>query len=122
MPKLVQCKHGGCYNTAVPGHLFCSKHMKEERDYIDRKNQYARQRRESAAYHYLYSSSKWRQASAYWLKVHPVCEVCGRPAQVVDHIIPHKGNVRMFWDKGNWQSLCKHCHDVKTCKERKLYK
>lgn len=36
------------------------------------------------------------------------------PATVVDHIIPHTGNDKLFWDKDNWQSLCKSCHDSKT--------
>jgi 5-methylcytosine-specific restriction protein A len=39
------------------------------------------------------------------------------PAIVVDHIIPHKGNYKLFWDKSNWQSLCKSCHDKKTARE-----
>lgn len=38
-------------------------------------------------------------------------------AIIVDHIIPHRGDMKLFWDEDNWQSLCKHCHDVKTAKE-----
>lgn len=31
---------------------------------------------------------------------------------VVDHIRPHRGDDRLFWDKGNLQTLCKSpCHD-----------
>jgi predicted kinase len=37
--------------------------------------------------------------------------------EVVDHIIPHKGDYELFWDEGNWQTLCKRCHDVKTATE-----
>lgn len=33
------------------------------------------------------------------------------PADTVDHIEPHGGDPVLFWDEGNWQSLCKHCHD-----------
>jgi 5-methylcytosine-specific restriction endonuclease McrA len=33
------------------------------------------------------------------------------PASVVDHIVPHKGDQRLFWSHDNWQSLCKSCHD-----------
>jgi len=36
------------------------------------------------------------------------------PATVVDHIIPHRGDERLFWDETNWQPLCKQCHDKKT--------
>jgi 5-methylcytosine-specific restriction protein A len=32
-------------------------------------------------------------------------------ATVVDHIIPHKGDKRLFWDPSNWQPLCKLHHD-----------
>ena len=56
------------------------------------------------------------------LLAHPLCVECesqGRitPATVVDHIVPHKGNLELFWDEGNLQTLCKQCHDSKTVKE-----
>lgn len=38
-------------------------------------------------------------------------------ATVVDHIKPHRGDQKLFWDRGNWQALCKSCHDNKTLKE-----
>lgn len=31
---------------------------------------------------------------------------------VVDHIIPHKGDQRLFWDQDNWQPLCHDHHDI----------
>ena len=34
-----------------------------------------------------------------------------RPASVVDHITPHKGDQALFWDEANWQSLCAPHHD-----------
>jgi 5-methylcytosine-specific restriction protein A len=40
-----------------------------------------------------------------------------RAANVVDHIVPHKGDQALFWDKNNWQSLCKPHHDAKTARE-----
>lgn len=30
---------------------------------------------------------------------------------VCDHIIPHRGDERLFWDETNLQTLCKPCHD-----------
>jgi 5-methylcytosine-specific restriction enzyme A len=59
---------------------------------------------------------KWQQARAGYLKKHPLCvhhEKMGRvvAATVVDHKIPHKGDMTLFWDSKNWQSLCKTCHD-----------
>ena len=38
-------------------------------------------------------------------------------ATVVDHIIPHRGDMKLFWDKSNWQPLCEHHHNVKTMTE-----
>jgi len=32
-------------------------------------------------------------------------------ATIVDHIIPHRGDHALFWDRSNWQPLCKLCHD-----------
>lgn len=31
------------------------------------------------------------------------------PAQVLDHIVPHKGDKTLFWDSANWQGLCEWC-------------
>lgn len=54
-----------------------------------------------------------------YLARHPLCVRClaeGHyvPATVVDHIVPHRGDQKLFWDESNWQALCKHCHDTKT--------
>lgn len=38
-------------------------------------------------------------------------------ASIVDHIIPHKGDKQLFWDRDNWQPLCKKHHDRKTATE-----
>lgn len=42
-----------------------------------------------------------------------MCKEVGRlsPGQVVDHIIPHKGDAILLWDIKNLQTLCKRCHD-----------
>ena len=61
----------------------------------------------------------WQRASKQYLAAHPLCVMCaaeGRyvKAMVVDHIRPHRGDHVLFWDRSNWQSLCKSCHDQKT--------
>lgn len=58
-------------------------------------------------------------AKAY-LKAHPRCVgyKCEEPAVHVDHINPHKGDMKKFWDRSNWQPLCWHCHNRKTQQER----
>ena len=63
--------------------------------------------------------SKWDRERLIFLRAHPLCVMCqeqGRvtAATVVDHIIPHRGDMSLFWDERNWQSLCERCHDEKT--------
>lgn len=59
---------------------------------------------------------RWRKERAEYLRLNPLCVMCeaeGRikAATVVDHKIPHRGDMVLFWDKTNWQSLCKPHHD-----------
>ena len=66
--------------------------------------------------------ARWRRVRAAYLTRHPICVQCeaaGRlePATVVDHVLPHRGSARLFWDEANWQGLCKRCHDAKTARE-----
>ncbi|HEY1600633.1 MAG TPA: hypothetical protein VGG64_13580 [Pirellulales bacterium] len=54
-----------------------------------------------------------------FLALHPLCVLCkqgGRleQATVVDHREPHRGNVELFWDVSNWDSLCAWHHNRKT--------
>lgn len=58
---------------------------------------------------------KWQQARAGYLSKHPLCVYCERegratPATVVDHIQAHEGDMVLFWDSTNWQSLCATHH------------
>ncbi|EGC00370.2 HNH endonuclease [Pseudomonas sp. TJI-51] len=66
---------------------------------------------------------KWQKARERHLLDHPLCVYCARfgrttAATVVDHVTPHRGDMTLFWDQSNWQSLCKPCHDsVKQAEE-----
>lgn len=65
---------------------------------------------------------KWRKARERHLKQEPCCRICRAngvvtAADVVDHIVPHKGNKKLFWNSSNWQSLCTSCHNSKTARE-----
>lgn len=67
---------------------------------------------------------EWRKARVEFLAMHPHCRECAqhgvtRLATVVDHIIPHRGDQRLFWHRANWQPLCEPCHNsVKQRRER----
>lgn len=62
---------------------------------------------------------RWQRARGQYLRLHPLCVMCAneRPpritaATVVDHIVPHKGDMVLFWDReSNWQSLCSTHHN-----------
>lgn len=70
---------------------------------------------EYSEHHHLYGA-KWRRISQHYLVLNPFCVYCEQLgtvelATVVDHKIPHKGDKQLFWDRKNWQGLCKPCHD-----------
>ena len=69
-------------------------------------------------------TGKWQKAAKAFLVEHPLCRDPFRvhggvavPAREVDHIIPHKGDQKLFWRRSNWQGLCKPCHSRKTANE-----
>lgn len=80
-----------------------------------------------ADWHHLYNTKRWKALRLYRLAIAPKCRFCEQanklvPACVVDHIKPHKGNLELFWDETNLQSLCKRCHDgTKQAAERNGY-
>lgn len=60
--------------------------------------------------------SRWQAYRRRFLRENPFCRMCWErkvhtPATVVDHIKPHKGDKRLFWDPANHQGLCRTCHD-----------
>jgi 5-methylcytosine-specific restriction enzyme A len=38
------------------------------------------------------------------------------PANVVDHVTPHKGDMKLFFDPSNLASVCTRCHNRKTAR------
>jgi 5-methylcytosine-specific restriction endonuclease McrA len=57
---------------------------------------------------------KWQRESKAFLALpeNRLCACgCGRLADMVDHIKPHRGDMRLFWDRANWQPLATSpCH------------
>jgi len=104
------CGFPRCPVLVDSAHRRCEKHRNQEQKEIN-------QRRGSAADQGY--NARWRAARKRFLLNHPLCANCQKAGQitaatVVDHIIPHKGDQRLFWDESNWQVLCKRCHDRKT--------
>lgn len=106
------CGKYGCrelVNTA-----YCAKHQQAMSQAYD-----ARRGTPSARGY----NRKWVNARAAYLRTHSLCEECKKTdrltkAECVDHIIPHQGDMQLFWDSlYNWQALCRRCHSAKTMKE-----
>lgn len=101
----------------IPGGQYrCVKHAQQ--DVEDRARSRNKKRGQSP-----YNTNEWWRARAAFLLENPYCAECykrGRvaiAATVVDHVVPHKGDTRLFWDRRNWQGLCSRCHGRKTASE-----
>ena len=71
----------------------------------------------STEHHNLYNKAAWKKARAAQLRASPLCRMHQQIGQAVeatvaDHITPHRGDLNLFYDAGNLQSLCKRCHDA----------
>lgn len=114
---LKPCCAPGC-GELVRGARYCAKHMHLTKVETKRHDE----RRESSTKRgYGY---KWQKARAAYLAAHPLCEHCLKeqpprytPATELDHSIPHKGDMQLFWKSELWQGLCAHHHSLKTAKE-----
>jgi len=113
---MIYCPEPGCGALVARGR--CAAHARD----VD----LARGSRQSRGY-----GNRWARRSTLFRARYPLCGMrpdgrapvmsqCfdeGRPtlADVVDHVVPHKGDQSLFWDElGNWQSLCSTCHTRKT--------
>ena len=112
------CLTQGCPTLVERGKARCSLHdVKHQRE-----NETIRGTAHERGY-----DSRWAKARKTFLLSHPLCAECQRQgrvtaARVVDHIVPHQGDQRLFWDQANWQPLCDYtstfnCHGAKTSKE-----
>lgn len=101
---------------------YCEKHRQE--------NPGARARvvhdkyRAQQPYRKLYQTAQWDRTKLFVLnRDHYLCRIQRSPlckhhggdqATVVDHIIDHNGDVKLFYDVANCRAACKPCHDART--------
>lgn len=109
------CRYPGCRARAEEG-AYCPAHTPKRPAWEN-----ADENRGTAAQRGY--DGKWRRAREGFLAAHPLCTDClkeGRhtAATIVDHITPHRGDKRLFWDKNNWQPLCGRHHALKTASGR----
>ena len=105
----IPCKHPGCAALIPHGQMYCEEH----------KPLHTKDRAHAAERGY---GAKWQRERRKFLESNPFCVKCYEEghitmATVVDHIVPHRGDQKLFWDRGNWQPLCEHHHNVKTMTE-----
>lgn len=105
------CRHPGC-GILVPGG-YCDAHRPRP----------AERSREAQGWRRLYQTDLWKDVlrPAQLLR-EPFCRECARrglrvPATDVDHIRDHKGDMALFADAENLESLCHSCHSRKTARE-----
>ena len=113
------CRHQGCVDYALDGKRFCAAHYKEHENMRKRESRAERGR---PWWSRLYDRPEWKDRKAAFLRRNPLCAECAkfnvvRGAEVVDHIVPHCGDMELFWDESNWQPLCAQCHNEKTARE-----
>ena len=109
------CTSPSCPMTAMPGSAMCEGHQRERQSSYDRARKGTENRR---MYGY-----RWNKYSKWFLQQHPLCcctECASRtvplPADVTDHITPHRGDPVLFWSPDNHQAMNHSCHSRKTVK------
>ncbi|MDE4302862.1 HNH endonuclease signature motif containing protein [Phaeobacter gallaeciensis] len=122
MARLKICAASGCEEFALPGLPHCEKHEAVRQARLKERRAKAQTSEAAIVGRRLYASAKWKAAAKAFLRRHPLCRDCAElgaiePATDVDHIKPHKGDRRVFWDRSNWQALCHRCHSRKTARE-----
>lgn len=116
------CADRGCDDLAIIGARHCPDHDAERRAAQARRSAELKQTPEQIQSRKLMASARWKRASALFLQRHRLCVDCAELGGVsvatqVDHIIRHRNDLTLFWDRGNWQALCQRCHSRKTAGE-----
>ena len=67
-------------------------------------------------------SADYLRRRARYMREHPGCAICEKEGVVMgseelDHIIPLLKRPDLAGDEGNWQALCRPCHEEKTLSE-----
>lgn len=105
--KLSKCE--ACKNKQSERHKLYDKHIRDK---------------DASSF---YSSSAWQKVREQALiRDKGLCQLCLKKkkitlADMVDHIIPIKVMWEYRLDLDNLQSLCNHCHSIKTNEDKKIY-
>jgi len=107
-----RCNYPSCKEKITGKASYCPEHSKLINQQYEKTRETATKRGYNA---------RWHKTSKAFLEENPVCVIrgpgCTYIATETDHIEPHKGNKEKFWDKSNFQPVCKRCHSRKTAEE-----
>jgi len=116
------CLYPGCTRLTEKGG-YCREHRElSEKRRAERARKLFTRRESSAPYNHLYRTAAWRKLRAEFLRLHPFCVRCGKPAVIADHITPHKGRPELFFCMENLQAMCQSCHSAKTLAENGYFR
>jgi 5-methylcytosine-specific restriction protein A len=71
---------------------------------------------QALVYRSWYGTARWQKLRAKIKRNYIACAICRRSRFQggvkfsVDHIRPHKGDPKLFWEETNLQLLCDPCH------------
>lgn len=115
------CAQPGCPTLVPVGR--CDVHkpkwLKWMSDPVGMRAYEARRRASAPPWRRLYHTQRWADLRMSVLTTDPTCRACAADGYVTastdaDHIVPHRGNLELFWDRANLQGLCASCHAKKT--------
>lgn len=119
---LKPCRKPGC--NKLSRNTYCGDHEKHRAAVVKKQRRdYDKIRGTRTERGY---SNVWLRASKAYRAENPLCRHCEKRGKITltqctDHIIPHNGDEELFWDRNNWQPLCKTCHGIKTAAEDGAY-
>ena len=107
------CRKPGCSRLTQDASGYCAGHVewgqqKAEADTAKRRKQ-ADDRRGTA--HERGYDRAWARVRGAFLRAHPICNRCNRPASTAHHIKPveEAPDLRLLWS--NLEALCRDCHE-----------
>lgn len=116
------CAASGCEDIALDGVPHCELHAARAKARLVAKRAKAQTSEQAQFGRRLYRLERWVKESRNFLKANPLCVDCAELGAVeqatdVDHVIPHRGDRGLFFQRSNWQALCHRCHSRKTARE-----
>ena len=100
------CVQPGCSTLVEAGR--CTTHRRDQERY-----------RPNVDVRKLYRTPRWAELRKRKQDEQPFCVECEKAGHLVvwtelDHIVPHRGDLKLFWQEDNLQGLCATHHSSKT--------